>query len=150
MDDRAVFDGLCKSLGTLCAAAEQQDIYLVVEITRAGSVGSAETFLHLKDRIGSPALRVCFDGANFTPDRTPLERAVRMLGPDIVVAHGKDMWFTDSGEVGGYCATGSGKLDYGTYIRCLQEHDEVPYIVFEACGSREELLEARDTVQKYL
>ena len=41
-------------------------------------------------------------------------------------------------------------MDYGTYIGCLQEHAEVPYIVFEACRSREELLEARDTVQKYL
>jgi sugar phosphate isomerase/epimerase len=99
VDDRAVFEGLCQALTPICAAATELDVQIAVEITRAGSVGSAETFLHLKDRIGSPALGVCLDAANFVPDRTPLERAVRALGPHTVIAHGKDSSFGANGEV---------------------------------------------------
>lgn len=150
VDDRAVFAGLCEALTAVCAAAERSGVNLAVEITRAGSVGSAETFLHLQDRVGSSALRVCMDAANFAPDRTPLERAVRMLGPDTVIAHGKDSSFHDNGEVADYGPTGSGRLDYPTYIRCLREHASVPYFVFEYYRSREDLLKARDIVRQGL
>lgn len=150
VDDQAVFQGLCEALESICEAAEQQDVHVAVEITRAGSVGSAETFLHLKDRVGSEALRVCMDAANFTPDRTPLERAVRMLGSDIVIAHGKDSRFDETGEVAAYGTVGSGKVDYPAYIRCLLEYARAPYFVFEYYRSREDLLLARDTVRQCL
>ena len=150
IDDNAVFQGLCEALGPICEAAEQQDVHVAVEITRAGSVGSAETFLHMKDRVGSAALRVCMDAANFTPDRTPLERAVRMLGPDIVIAHGKDARFDETGEVAAYGPVGSGKVDYPTYIRCLREHARARYLVFEYYRSRDDLLTARDIVRQCL
>ena len=97
-DDQAVHDDLCEALGTLCEAATQQQVLIAVEITRPGSVGGAEAFLRIKDRVGSDALKVCIDAANFVPDRTPLKRAVRMLGPDIAIAHGKDSRFDETGE----------------------------------------------------
>jgi len=150
VDDRAVFGGLCQALSSVCAAAEKSGVDLAVEITRAGSVGSAETFLHLRDRVGSTALKVCMDAANFAPDRTPLERAVRMLGPDTVIAHGKDSSFHDNGEVADYGPTGSGRLDYPTYIRCLQEHASPAYFIFEYYRSRDDLLKARDIVRECL
>jgi len=120
---------------------------VAVEITRPGSVGSAEAFLHLKERVGSEALRVCLDAANFTPDRTPLERTVRMLAGDVVIAHGKDVRFDEKGEAVDYGPTGSGTLDYPTYIRCLQEYAPMPYFVLEYYRSRQDLLRARDIVQ---
>ena len=150
VDDRAVFEGLCEALRAVCTAAEQQNVHVAVEITRAGSIGSAETFLHIKERVGSPALRVCMDAANFTPDRTPLERAVRILGPDIVIAHGKDVRFSDTGHVAAYGPISSGTLDYPTYIRCLEEYTQVPYFVLEYYRSREDLLKARDIVRECL
>ncbi len=150
VDDGAVFGGLCEALAAVCAAAQEQGVYVAVEMTRAGSVGSAETFLQLKERVGSEALRVCLDAANFTPDRTPLERTVRMLAADIVIAHGKDMRFDQQGEVVYYGPTGSGALDYSTYMRCLQEYAPVPYFVFEYYRSRQELLRARDIVRACL
>ena len=150
VDDRAVFNGLCHALSAICAAAEEHNVVVAIEITRAGSVGSAETFLHLKDRVPSPALRVCMDLANFAPDRTPVERAVRMLAADIVIAHGKDSLFADNGEVANYGPTGTGRLDYETYIGALLEYTDVPYFVFEYYQSREQLLTARDIVRAYL
>ena len=146
-DDTAIFSGLVSGLTTVCAAAEPAGVDVAVEITRAGSVGSAEGFLRLQDQVGSAALKVCLDAANFCPDRTPLVRAVRMLGPDTVLAHGKDASFADNGEVVHYGATGTGRLDYGTYIRALADHCDAPYLVLEYYQSREELLRARDVVR---
>ena len=58
VDDTAVFEGLVEALTRLCGSAEKAGVDVAVEITRAGSVGSAETWLHLKDRVPSPALKV--------------------------------------------------------------------------------------------
>ena len=147
-DDAAIFDGLCSALTDVCRAAEAADVDIAVEITRAGSVGSAETFLHLVDRVGSCALKACIDAANFCPDRTPLVRAVRCLAPHIAIAHGKDSSFKDNGEVDTYGPTGSGRLDYDTYIKSLLEFvPEVPYFVLEYYRSREDLMKARDIVR---
>lgn len=146
VDDTAVFEGLCQGLKQACATAEALDVDLAIEITRAGSVGSAETFMHLKDRIGSKALRVCLDAANFVPDRTPLERAVRLLGPHLAIAHGKDASFADNGEVADYGPTGSGRLDYPAYLAALRQYAPVPYFVLEYYKTRQDLLKARDIV----
>lgn len=150
VDDAAIFGGLCSSLRQICDAAQRQDVDVAVELTRDGSVGSAEGFLRLKDHIASPSLRVCLDAANIVPDRTPLERCVRMLASDIVIAHGKDSHFDSTGKVAGYGPIGTGKLDYQTYIRCLREYCSVPYFILEYYQNREQMLHARDTVLKYL
>ena len=142
--------GLCTGLTTACATAERLGIVIAVEMTRAGSVDGAERFLRLQDRVGSGALKVCMDAANFAPDRTPLVRAVRMLGPDIAIAHGKDARFAENGEVADYGPTGSGCLDYPTYIGALQEWAQVPYFVFEYYRSRDDMLKARDIVRACL
>lgn len=150
VDDAAVFKGLCSALRQICAAAERQNVHVAVEMTRAGSVGSAESFLRIKDQVASPALRVCLDAANIVPDRTPLERCVRMLAPDIVLAHGKDSHFNPNGDVAGYGPTGSGKLDYATYLRCLRDYCKVPYFILEYYQTREDMLRARDIVLKHM
>ena len=150
VDDEAVNGGLCEALGTICAAAQQQDVAVAVELTRAGSIGGAEAFLRIQDRVASDSLKVCIDAANFVPDRTPLKRAVRMLGADIVIAHGKDSRFDENGEAVHYGPTGSGVLDYQAYIGYLLEYTSVPYFVLEYYQSREDLLKARDIVRQYL
>ncbi len=149
-DDAAVFKGLCAALRQVCAAAEQAGVDLAVEITRSGSVGSADGFLRLQDQVASPALRVCLDAANIAPDRTPLVRCVRMLAADIVIAHGKDSHFNADGTVAGYGPTGSGKLDYATYIGALKEYCRVPYFILEYYKTRDDMLRARDIVRQYL
>jgi sugar phosphate isomerase/epimerase len=150
VDDGAVFDGLCAALATACTRAEDLGVYIAVEITRAGSIGSAEMFLRVKDRVASPALKVCIDAANFVPDRTPLLRAVRSMAADIVIAHGKDSSFKENGEVADYGPTGSGQLDYAAYIAALRQFAPVPYFVLEYYRSREDLIRARDIVRAAL
>jgi sugar phosphate isomerase/epimerase len=150
IDDRAVHEGLCEGLASACAVAEEVGIVIAVELTRAGSLGGAESFLRVQDRVGSAALKVCIDAANFVPDRTPLVRAVRMLASDIVIAHGKDSRFSENGEVADYGPTGSGCLDYPTYISALKEFAPVPYFVFEYYKNREDMLKARDIVRASL
>ena len=150
VDDRAVHAGLCEGLASACAMAEKLGLVIAVELTRAGSLGGAESFLRVQDRVGSAALKVCIDAANFVPDRTPLVRAVRMLADDIVIAHGKDSRFGENGEVVDYGPTGSGCLDYPAYISALQEFAPVPYFVFEYYKNREDMLKARDIVRASL
>lgn len=150
VDDNAVFQGLCDALRQICKAAEKQNVYFAVEMSRWCSVYSAETYLRLKDQVASPAMRVCLDAANIAPDRTPLERCVRMLAADIVIAHAKDSHFKDNGEVADYGPTGTGKLDYATYIRCLKQYCKVPYLILEYYQNREQMLRARDIVRQYL
>ena len=150
VDDEVVFRGLCGALSRVCRAAEEENVSLAVEITRAGSVGGAESFLRIRDRVGSPALRVCIDAANFVPDRTPLRRAVRMLADDIVIAHAKDSCFSENGEVRSYGPVGTGKMDYAEYIGCLKEYCSVPYLVLEYYKTREDMLRARDIILQYL
>lgn len=149
-DDSVVFEGLCEALLAVSVAADSLGVRVAVEITRAGSIGGAEAFLRVKDRVGSDALCVCLDAANFTPDRTPLKRAVRMLGEDTVIVHGKDVRFDETGKVADYGPTGSGTLDYEAYVDYVQAYSRAPYFVLEYYRSREDLLRARNIVSKYL
>jgi sugar phosphate isomerase/epimerase len=146
VDDRLLFAGLATALGEACRAAEKANVWIAVEITRGGTVGSAEAFLRLQDRVGSEALKVCLDAANFVPDRTPLDRAVRVLGPDTVIAHAKDSSFGPNGQVAAYGPVGSGELDYPEYVRLLNQYGRAAYLVLEYYRSREDLLRARDIV----
>ena len=150
VDDDVVFRGLCDALGAVCAAAERENVAIAVEITRAGSVSSAESYLRIKDRVGSDALCVCMDAANFAPDRTPLVRAVRMLASEIVIAHGKDAGFHRDGTVDQYGSVGTGELDYETYLDCLKTYCSVPYFVLEYYQTEEQMLRARDIVLQWL
>ena len=150
VDDGALFEGLCQGLARACAAAETAGVSLAVEITRGGTIDGAERFLRVRDRVGSAALKVCMDAANFAPDRTPLVRAVRTLGPHIAIAHGKDARFGENGEVAGYGPAGAGRLDYPAYIGALREYAPAPYFVLEYYRTREELMRARDLVQSCL
>lgn len=150
VNDAVIFRGLCSAIAQICEVAQQDNVDFAVEMTRDGSVSSAESFLRIKDHVGSPALRVCLDAANIAPDRTPLERSVRMLADDIVIAHGKDVHFQPTGQVAAYGPIGSGKLDYAAYIRCLREYCQVPYFILEYYKTREQMLLARDVVLKHL
>jgi sugar phosphate isomerase/epimerase len=150
VDDAAVFGGLCEALSAVCTTAAAAGVDIAVEITRAGSIGGAESYLRVRDQVQSAALRVCLDAANFVPDRTPLERAVRMLGAEVAIAHGKDAHFAANGEVADYGPIGTGKLDYDAYISALKAYASPAYFVLEYYRDRPQLLHARDVVQALL
>ena len=47
-------------------------------------------------------------------------------------------------------ATGTGKLDYARYMRCLRDYCPVPYMILEYFQNRDELLRARDIIRQHL
>ncbi|MEE2833681.1 MAG: TIM barrel protein, partial [Candidatus Latescibacterota bacterium] len=76
----------------------------------------------LLDEIASPHLQVVIDGANLFQAgqlarmRHVLEEAFDLLGDDIRMAHAKDL--EKDGDAG-HQAAGTGVLDYGYYMICL-------------------------------
>lgn len=76
------------------------------------------------DDIASPRLKVIFDPANIFPKgglehmHRLMTEAVDLLAEDIVLAHAKDI--LEDGKAGDVAA-GKGKLDYGHYMRLLQD-----------------------------
>ena len=86
-------------------------------------VDSARKGRLLLDTLRSPRLKVVMDGANIfhagelAQMRAILEEAIDLLGPDIVLAHAKDL--RHDGEAGNLAA-GTGRLDYPLYLSLLQ------------------------------
>jgi len=114
------------------AIAEEHDLWLAVEPETANVVDSSAKARRLLDELRSPRLKVIIDPANLfhvedlPRQRAVLEAAFDLLGPDIVLAHAKDIRV-----VGGtvhHVAAGTGVLDYPHYLTLLR-HIPVPLIV---------------------
>jgi len=112
--------------------AEEHDLWLAVEPETANVVDSPAKARRLLDELRSPRLKIIIDPANlFHVDDLPHQRAVLdtafdLLGPDIVLAHAKDVRVVD-GTVR-HVAAGTGVLDYPYYLTLLR-HLPVPLIV---------------------
>ena len=102
---------------------EVAGVTLAFEPEVSNVVDSAHKGRLLLDTLQSPRLKVVMDGAiifhagELPRMRAILEEAVDLLGPDIVVAHAKDL--SHDGEAGQEVA-GAGLLDYPLYLSLLQ------------------------------
>ena len=114
------------------AIAEDYDLCLAVEPETANVVDSPARARRLLDELGSPRLKIIIDPANlFHAEDLPRQRAILdaafdLLGPDLVLAHAKDVRV-----VGGavhHVPAGTGVLDYPHYLGLLR-HLPVPLIV---------------------
>lgn len=114
---------LLASMREAARGAEEAAVTLAIEPEVANVVDSAHKARRLLDEIGSPRLKVVLDGANiFHQGELPhmqelLEEACTLLGPDIVLAHAKDL---DHDGEAGHLAAGRGVLDYPLYLALLQ------------------------------
>ena len=87
------------SLTTLAAIAADHGVTLAVEPEHANVLATATLARRMLDEIGSPALRIVFDAANLIdPDtatptsmRSAITEATTLLGPDLVLAHAKEL-----------------------------------------------------------
>ena len=113
--------------GTMAQAlelAEKAGITLAIEPEVSNIVDSAAKARRLLDEMGSESLKIIMDGANlFHAGELPrmtevLYQAFAALGPDIVLAHAKDL--SRDGEAG-HEAAGFGLLDYDLYLKLLHE-----------------------------
>lgn len=114
---------LIVSMSEAVQDAEEFDVTLAFEPEVSNVVDSGRKARRLLDEIQSPRLKVVMDGANlFHAGELPrmreiLDEAFDLLGPDIVLAHAKDL--SHDGEAG-HEAAGTGRLDYGHYLMLLQ------------------------------
>ena len=102
--------------------AERHGVVLGVEPEVSNVVDSAHKARRLLDELDSPALKIVMDGANLfhagelAHMDAVLDEAFDLLGPDIVLAHAKDL--SRDGEAGQEAA-GTGVLDYDHYLALL-------------------------------
>jgi sugar phosphate isomerase/epimerase len=105
--------------------AEDHDLWLAVEPETANVVDSPARARRLLDELRSPRVKIIIDPANlFHAEDLPRQRAILdatfdLLGPDIVLAHAKDVRVVD-GAVR-HVAAGTGVLDYAHYLSLLSQ-----------------------------
>jgi sugar phosphate isomerase/epimerase len=113
---------LTVSLREALRMATNAGVALAIEPEVANVIDSAIKARRLLDELGSAQLKVVLDGANlFHYGELPrmreiLDEAFTLLGPDIVLAHAKDL--SHDGEAG-HEAAGKGVLDYDCYLAGL-------------------------------
>jgi sugar phosphate isomerase/epimerase len=118
----AAWAEMLKSMATAVQIAADNEVTLVFEPEVSNVVDSAQKARSLLDEIRSPHLQVVIDGANlFHTGELPrmrqiLDEAFDLLGPDIALAHAKDL--EKDGDAG-HQAAGTGVLDYDHYLSLL-------------------------------
>lgn len=104
--------------------AEECGVTLGVEPEIGNTINSVQKARRLLDEVKSPRLKIVMDGANVfqrgqLPNmRSVLDEAFDLLGPDIVLAHAKDL---DKDGEAGHLAAGRGLLDYPYYLELLRK-----------------------------
>ena len=115
---------LSSSMTRALAIADEAGVTLGVEPEVANVIDTAAKARRLLDEMGSPRLKIIMDAANLFRAgdlaRQPavLNEAFDLLGPDIVLAHAKDL--SHDGEAG-HQAAGTGALDYDLYLKLLRD-----------------------------
>lgn len=119
---KEAWDDMCSAMRRAAQIAEARDVVLVFEPEVNNVVDSAHKARRLLDHIASDHLKVVIDGANLFHEgelprmREILDEAFQLLGDDILLAHAKDL--ERDGDAG-HQAAGTGVLDYGHYLSCL-------------------------------
>ncbi len=122
-DTPEAWNDLLQTMEKALVLTEETGVTLAFEPEVNNVVDSARKARLLIDTLGSPRLKVVMDGANIfhsgeLPQMTAiLEEAVGLLGPDIVLAHAKDL---DHDGDAGHLAAGAGLLDYPLYLSLLK------------------------------
>jgi len=122
-DAPAAWRDLVQSIRWVLGETETSSVALGIEPEVSNVIDSAVKCRRLLDEIGSSRLKVVMDGANLFHEgdlprmREVLDEAFELLGPDIALAHAKDL--ARDGEAGGRAA-GTGVLDYDRYLALLR------------------------------
>ncbi|HEU5317630.1 MAG TPA: sugar phosphate isomerase/epimerase family protein [Chloroflexota bacterium] len=122
------WDELLERTGQMARAAERAGVVMAFEPETANVVDTLEKAERLIAAVGSKAVGVTFDPANFFyPADLPrmgdvLREGFRRLGRRIALAHAKDVVAPpEGGSHCRYAPAGRGVLDYGLYLRLLRE-----------------------------
>jgi sugar phosphate isomerase/epimerase len=113
---------LTNSMSQALEIVGEAHVTLGVEPEVANVIDTAAKARRLLDEMQSPHLKIILDAANLfragdlARQRAVLNEAFDLLGPDIVLAHAKDL--SRDGEAG-HQAAGTGALDYVLYLKLL-------------------------------
>ena len=119
----AAWSDLRASLEQLLPVAEKSGVALGVEPEPANVIDSAVKARKLLDEVRSPSLKIVYDAANLLQPGTLgrqsdiLAEAGDLLGPEVVLAHAKDL---DSVETGRHPPAGKGAIDWAVYLSVLR------------------------------
>jgi sugar phosphate isomerase/epimerase len=111
------------SLDEAVAIAQETEVTLAIEPEAANVVDSAPKAARLLAEVRSPRLKIIIDPANLFHRgeifrmEDVLKEAFELLGPDIILAHAKDL------SAHGPVAAGKGLLDFDSYLSWLRRID---------------------------
>jgi sugar phosphate isomerase/epimerase len=120
----SVFKELVRLMKQVAVIADRFEVTMAIEPEVGNVVNSALKARVLLDELGSPWIKVVIDPANlFHPGDVPrmnelLDEAFEWLGPDIVLAHAKEL--RTNGHSGAV-APGKGVLDWDHYVHGLEQ-----------------------------
>ena len=144
------------TMRALSAYAEEAGVMLAFEPEVVNVVDTAEKAVRLIEEVGSPALRVVMDPANYfhppmlTRVSAVIEEAFALVGNYIALAHAKDVRGPNPG--GDECvrpAAGTGVLDYTTYLRLLTASGYAGGLIMHSL-SESEVVSSKAYVERYL
>lgn len=134
---------LIASTRAILPIAQAHHLTLGVETEASNVCFTAERTRRYLDEIDSPCLKVVMDCANLFPAGTAHPENVRpfirnafdLLGPDVVLAHGKDVL---AGDELRFAAPGKGIVDYSFYFSLLRRFPEVQGFVLHGLHGESE------------
>lgn len=138
-----------REIESLARLAEKSGAVVNIEPYWRNIIGTIDRTERLFREVSSPALKLTMDPANyFRPEDLPrmkpmLEEMFRRLGPQVALAHAKDVRVTEKGQ--DHPAAGKGVLDYATYLESLAKLSRPLDLVLEHL-TLEEVPAARDYV----
>ena len=118
----AAWRDLLRSMEEAIAIADRHDVLLGVEPETGNVVSSARKARQLLDELHSPRVKIVLDPANLFQAgkvgrmRETIEEAFQLVGPDIVMAHAKEL---GADGATGSVAPGRGVLDWNFYFDTL-------------------------------
>jgi sugar phosphate isomerase/epimerase len=124
-----------REVAGLVKLAEKSGAVVNIEPSWTNVIGTIDRAERLLREIPSPALKLTLDPANFfRPQDLPcmkpmLEEMFRRLGPQIALAHAKDVRAT--GDKLEYPPAGQGMIDYMTFLSLLAQLDRPIDLVLE-------------------
>lgn len=126
---------LIEALSEALAIADEYDVVLAFEPEPANVARNAQKARELLDQMAHSRLRICFDAANIAASdlsRDPavvIDEAFRLLGNEIMIAHGKDI--TAEGR---FCPAGTGVVPWPHVVRRFAEVGYTGPLILHSLG----------------
>lgn len=118
---------IAQRLEKVCDHARGRDVMVLLE--NGGGFPKASDLMQIIDRINSPLLAVCYDGATAHAAGESLEEGCALLGPRLKAAR-----LRDERDDGRPCRLGTGRVPCSSFVRAVRENDAAwgtdPWLVY--------------------